>query len=159
MKRAICLLLAAGAASAATPEITRAPATPQAPGTAHTLRNVPEACVRLEGRFGADPTAPYALTLHARPGCTPRAGFDADIGTGAPAGEGWILNDVLRVPRADRPACVASVSVWRHPGALAPIAQDGQRRVRMYLDQDRKPAGERPRFAASLETTPDCAGG
>lgn len=158
MKRALWLLLAAGAATAATPEITRGPARPQAVGVPHTLRNVPEACVRLEGLFRAAPAAPYAVSLHANPGCTPRARFDANVGMAAPGGEGWILNDVLRVPRADRPECVASVSLWRHPGALAPIEQDGQRRVRMYLDEDRKPAGDRPRFAASLEVSAACGG-
>jgi hypothetical protein len=158
MRPLLLLLLTTVTAGAATPEITRAPAVPQAAGVPHALRVVPEACVRLDGLFGADPAAPYAVTLHARPGCTPRAGFDANVGREAPAGEGWILNDVLRVPRADRPDCVASVSVWRHPGALAPIEQDGQRRVRMYLDQTPPPAGQRPRFAATLETTAACGG-
>lgn len=159
MKQALGLLLAAGAATAATPEIARGPAKAQAVGVAHTLRNVPEACVRLEGQFGAAPAVPYAVTLQAQRGCTPRARFDARVGGAAPVGEGWILNDVLRVPRADRADCVASISLWRHPGALAPIEQDGQRRVRMYLDEDRQPAGERPRFAATLEISPACSGG
>jgi hypothetical protein len=156
MRPTLLLLLAAGTATAAAPEIMRPPATPQALGAPHTLRNVPEACVRIEGAFGTDPPAPYTVTLHARPGCTPRAAFDARVADAAPGGPGWILNDLLRVPRADRPDCVANISVWRHPGALAPLEQDGQRRVRMYLDQDQKPAGERPRFAASLEISAAC---
>jgi hypothetical protein len=62
---------------------------------------------------------------------------------------------VLRVPRADRPGCEAVVSVWRHPGALAPMEADGQRRVRLYLDEKQKPANK-PRFATSLATSAAC---
>lgn len=139
-------------ATAATPEIERPPAPPQAVGTPHTLRLVPEACLRIEGVFAA---SGYQVTLHPRPGCQPRAGFEPAVGTAAPGGDGWILNDLLRVPRADRSECMATVSVWRHPGALAPLEQDGQRRVRLYLDEKQKPA-QKPRFATSLETTAAC---
>lgn len=156
MKRIFCLLLAATAAHAASPEIVRAPAAPQRVGADHALRFVPEACVTLHGRFAAGGGAPYMVSLARRPGCAPRAGFDAAIGAAPPLGEGWILNDVLQVPRADRPDCVARVSVWRHPGVLAPLERDGQRRVRMYLDQSKPPASQRSRFAASVATTPAC---
>src|SRR3546814_5623817 len=46
------LLLAALPAFAAdpVPEITRPAATPQANGVVHTLRQIPEACARIEGR-------------------------------------------------------------------------------------------------------------
>src|SRR3546814_1290887 len=47
------LLLAALPAFAAdpVPEITRPAATPQANGVVHTLRQIPEACARIEGAF------------------------------------------------------------------------------------------------------------
>ena len=152
MRSTLLLYLAAGLACAATPEIERPPVSPQTAGTPHTLRLVPEACLRIDGVFAA---SGYQVTLHPRPGCQPRARFEPVAGIAAPGGEGWILNDVLRVPRADRPECVATISVWRHPGALAPIEQDGQQRVRLYLDEKQAPA-EKPRFAATLSTSEAC---
>ena len=35
----------------AKPEIARGPVQPQAQGAVHTLRQIPEACARLEGMF------------------------------------------------------------------------------------------------------------
>ena len=57
------LLAASSVAEAAdtAPEIQRAPATPQAVGALHTLRTIPEACARLEGRFTGDAAKPYAF--------------------------------------------------------------------------------------------------
>lgn len=147
-------ILLFAAALAAAPEITRPVAPPQAIGAAHALRNVPEACTRIEGVFTAEG---YSPSLVPRVGCRPRAPFEPGIGAQPPSGEGWILNDLLRVPRADRPACIATISVWRHPGALAPMQADGQQRVRLYLDAARAPAAQQPRFAASLQVTPECS--
>ena len=39
------------AAAAQSPEIKREPGASQGTGVAHTLRTIPEACVRLEGTF------------------------------------------------------------------------------------------------------------
>ena len=43
------------------PEIRRQPGAAQAIGAVHTLRVIPEACARLEGRFTGDAKAPYAF--------------------------------------------------------------------------------------------------
>ena len=73
---ALCVLLAAWPALAAdpVPEIVRPPATPQAPGVLHTLRQIPEACARIQGRFTGNPADPYAFELvKTSPNCAPRA--------------------------------------------------------------------------------------
>src|SRR3546814_15431972 len=66
------LLLAALPAFAAdpVPEITRPAATPQANGVVHTLRQIPEACARLEGAFTGPAVAPYKFAVvRTRPHC------------------------------------------------------------------------------------------
>jgi hypothetical protein len=154
---ALLLCCALPIASFATePEISRPVGKPQAVGVLHGLRTIPEACARLEGRFDANAAAPYALSARAKSPCQPRAMFDTAM-TPPAAGAGWILNDVIRVPRADRADCIATISVWRHPGTMAPIEHDGQQRVRLYLDQPVAKTGEKPRFAASVETSAACA--
>src|SRR3546814_10812817 len=59
------LLLAALPAFAAdpVPEITRPAATPQANGVVHTLRQIPEACARLEGAFTGQAVEPYKFEI------------------------------------------------------------------------------------------------
>ncbi|WP_201510683.1 hypothetical protein, partial [Klebsiella pneumoniae] len=47
------------ALAAKTPELQRAVGAPQAVGAVHTLRQIPEACARLEGAFTGDAAAPY----------------------------------------------------------------------------------------------------
>lgn len=133
-------LLVAGAAAAApgstdpAPEIQRDPAPPQAVGQVHTLRNIPEACARLQGRFTGDAAHPYAFAVgRTSARCQPRARLvDADK-VGASTGTGWILNDVIRVPSAACATRQAVVRVWRHPAAAAPPALDAQGRSRIYL--------------------------
>lgn len=114
------------------PEIQRAPASPQAIGVAHTLRTIPEACTRLEGRFTGDAAKPYALAA-VRTGtrCQPRA----DLRQQAPKAdvEGWILNDVIRVPSAACPSRQAVIRVWRKPVGAAAPTMDAQGKARVYL--------------------------
>lgn len=122
-------------ASDATPEITRPVGAPQAPGAVHTLRGIPEACTRLEGAFTDDAVKPYMF--HAVPtsaNCQPRARFVEADQAKPSAKNGWVLNDVIRVPSAACPAQQAVVSVWRHPADSAvPPKLDPQGKSRIYL--------------------------
>jgi hypothetical protein len=138
------------------PEIQRPAATAQAIGQVHTVRQIPEACVRLEGRFGEKTAAmPYALRVVPLGGsCQPRARY---LGGGevAPAlDQGWILNDLIRIPQAGCPAREAVVRVWRKPGGAA-AAPDGQGQTRVYLEEARQQAGAAvarlPQYSAQLQ--------
>jgi hypothetical protein len=126
------LVVSAAAAGDHAPEIQRPPASPQAVGVAHTLRTIPEACARLEGRFTGDAAEPYALVA-VRTGtrCQPRAALRRQ----APAGdaEGWLLNDLIRVPSAACPSRQAVVRVWRKPVGGAAPTMDAQGKARVYL--------------------------
>ncbi len=122
-------------AAGAQPEIRRPPATPQAVGAEHTLRQIPEACTRLQGRFTGEAATPYLLeTVPGPPGCQPRARLEPFVPAIARATSGWVLNDEIRVPRADCPAQQAVVRVWRRPATAAPPALDAQGRSRIYLE-------------------------
>lgn len=137
------ILLLAGVASPAmalaadvAPEIRRPPATPQAVGAEHTLRQIPEACVRLQGRFTGEADNPYVFeTVPSSPTCQPRAKLAAFTPAIAQPASGWVLNDVIRVPRADCPAQQAVVRVWRKPAAAVPPSLDAQGRSRIYLEE------------------------
>lgn len=113
-------------------EVLRPATAPQAVGVVHTLRTIPEACARLEGRFTGDAVAPYALAA-VRTGtrCQPRAALRQQ----APKAdaEGWILNDVIRVPDAACPSRQAVVRVWRKPADSAAPKRDAQGKARIYL--------------------------
>ena len=131
-------LVAPAAAQAAdpAPEIRRAAAAPQALGKAHTLRTIPEACARLEGKFTGNPVAPYefrAVRSSARCGARARL-VDATKANASVPG-GWILNDVIRVPSAACPAQQAVVRVWRKDNKVAPPKLDAQGRSRIYLKE------------------------
>lgn len=164
------LVLAAGMATAAAaaepkPEIQREAATPQPVGTAHTLRRIPEACVRMEGRFTGDAANPYALSLvRTSANCQPRAHF-VDAAKAKPSLEaGWKLNDLIRVPNAGCPSQQAVVRVWRKPAEVAPPALDAQGRSRLYL-KDLKAAAQQgtldpvPLFAAEMALAGEGCGG
>ena len=161
-------LLVALNASAAdqTPEIQRQPAAPQAVGTTHTLRTIPEACARLEGRFTGDRTTPYAFAaVRTSDRCQPRARLVDAANAKASVANGWKLNDVIRVPSAACPSQQAVVRIWRQPGAAAPPKLDAQGRSRIYLKEGLEAArhgqlAAMPVFAAamSLEGLP-CSGG
>jgi hypothetical protein len=56
------LVPAVPAFAAETPELQRAVGAPQAVGAVHTLRQIPEACARLEGAFTGDAAEPYRFS-------------------------------------------------------------------------------------------------
>lgn len=153
------LLLAALAAQVAAaepkPEIVRGPVQPQALNVVHTLRQIPEACARLEGMFTGQATDPYAFTVvRTSPQCQPRARF-VDAAKAKPtSANGWLLNDLIRVPSAACASQQAVVRVWRKPVDKTPKL-DAQGKARIYL-QDAKEelaAGKAPpvtMFAAQM---------
>lgn len=134
---AACLLCAAFPLAAADrPEIERAAASPQAVGTAHSLRTIPEACVRLEGTFTGKAEAPYDFRMaRTSAACQPRAHFVDPDKAKPSAASGWKLNDVIRVPQAGCPSRVAMVRVWRKPMDVSTPGLDRQGRARIYLDE------------------------
>lgn len=135
------------------PEIQRPPAAPQAAGARHTLRTIPEACVRIEGMFTGDAADPYAFSL-VRTGsrCQPRARL-VDAASAQPdVQDGWVFNDRIRVPSAACPSQVAVLEVWRRPVASARPELDAQGAARIYLGEAKQAAaadriGEVPQFA------------
>jgi hypothetical protein len=164
--RPVLVLLAAlslpAAAADPVPEITRAVGTPQAAGVVHTLRQIPEACARIEGAFTGQAADPYKFAVvRTNPTCQQRARF-VDAAKAKPtAAAGWVFNDLIRVPSAACPTLQAVVRVWRKPVAVAPPKLDGQGKSRLYLDEQRKAAAAGklaavPMFAAAMavEGTP-----
>ncbi len=139
MSRSILLfagLLAAATASAADlkPEIQRAASTPQAIGVTHTLRTIPEACARLEGKFTGDKAKPYAFAaVPSNVRCRPRARLVDALSAKASVANGWLLNDVIRVPSVSCPSQQAVVRVWRQAIKVTPPKLDAQGRSRIYL--------------------------
>ncbi len=152
------LLLAAMPAFAAdpTPEISREAATPQADGVVHTLRQIPEACARLEGAFTGQAAEPYKFAVvRTSPNCQPRARFvDFDKANPSEAA-GWKFNDLIRVPSAACPSQQAVVRVWRMPVAVGG-ERDGQGQSRIYLEDAMKTAAAGklppiPMYAAQMQ--------
>ena len=147
-------MLATTAANAATPEIQRPPAAPQADGVLHTVRGIPEACATLQGRFTGDATSPYAFSAsRAGANCQPRARLLDPAKARPSEASGWKLNDVVRIPSTSCPGLQAVVEVWRKPGAAAPPALDAQGRARLYLQDAKADAGKAiavTRYAARL---------
>ena len=144
------------ALAAETPELQRAVGAPQAVGATHTLRQIPEACARLEGAFTGQAAEPYRFAaVRTSEQCQPRARF-VDYAKAQPsAAKGWKLNDVIRVPNAACPAQQAVVRVWRLP-VNNTQALDGQGQSRIYLEEAKKQAaaGRIPQvtmFAAQLQ--------
>ena len=156
------LAACAGVAAAATPaadpapEIRRPAAIPQAVGAVHSLRTIPEACARIEGRFTGDPATPYAVNVvRTSASCQPRAHLVDAAKVHPEAGGGWIFNDLIRVPSAECPSRQAVVRIWRRPPEAAPPALDAQGRSRIYLEQslEQARAGKLPAvplYAAAL---------
>ncbi|MDO5505292.1 MAG: hypothetical protein Q4F49_03235 [Pseudoxanthomonas suwonensis] len=132
----LALPLAAWADDPVKPEIERPPAAAQPDGQIHTLRVIPEACTRLEGRFTGDAGEPYQLrAVQSAPQCQPRARL-VDAAEARPEGAaGWILHDRVQVPSAACPGRVAVLDVWRKPGNVQPLKLDAQGRARVYLDE------------------------
>jgi hypothetical protein len=154
---ALCLASLTSVAAEPDPEIRRAPAAPQAVGMVHTLRVIPEACARLEGQFTGHAAAPYRFAaLRTSDRCQPRARFVDAVGAKASVANGWILNDVIRVPSAACKAQQAVVRVWRKDVKAMPPKLDAQGRSRIYLKQgmdavrqgDLKPI---PVYAAAMQ--------
>ncbi len=142
--------------AAEAPELQRAVGAPQAVGAVHTLRQIPEACARLEGAFTGQAAEPYRFSaVRTSEQCQPRARF-VDYSKAQPsADKGWKLNAVIRVPNAACPAQQAVVRVWRLPVNNAQ-ALDGQGQSRIYLEEAKKQAaaGKIPQvtmFAAQLQ--------
>jgi len=153
---AAVLLSAPAFAADPAPEIKRDPAKPQAAGAVHTLRQIPEACARLEGLFTGNAADPYKFAVvRTSPNCQPRARFvDAAKATPSEAA-GWKFNDIITVPSAACPTQMAVVRVWRKPAGVAPPKPDGQGQSRIYLEESRKQAQANqlaaiPMFAAAL---------
>ena len=148
----------------AKPEIQREVSQAQAVGQLHTLRNIPEACVRLQGQFTGDAATPYRLESVPRDRCAPRAKYVEANALKAPPSmaDGWILNDVIRVPNAACPSQQAALRVWRHQVDPTKIALDGQGRMRIYMKDGNvtTPSGQKARavsvFTATLEVTGSC---
>ncbi len=136
-------LLAVATVSAADPkpEIQRAVGAPQAVGVAHTLRVIPEACARLEGKFTGDKAKPYAFAaVPTSARCQARARLVDAVGAKASVASGWVLNDVIRVPSASCKSQQAVVRVWRQASKAAPPKLDAQGRSRIYLKEGMKAA-------------------
>ncbi len=127
------LVPALPAFAAETPELQRAVGVPQAVGAVHTLRQIPEACARLEGVFTGDAAAPYRFSaVRTSEQCQPRAlrrlhqgtaecrqGLEAqrcdpraERGVPGPTGSGaGVAPAVEQQGRAGRPASRASI--WK----------------------------------------------
>jgi hypothetical protein len=133
---ALSLLPALAQAASPVPEITRPEGKPQAVGVVHTLRGIPETCVRLEGMFTGQDAAPYRLTpVKTHPQCQPRARLVSFEKAQPSADTGWKLNERVVVAREGCPSQQAVLQVWRKPGAAAPPKLDAQGRSRIYLEE------------------------
>lgn len=146
------------------PEISRPDVTPQAVGAAHTLRQIPEACARIEGVFTGQAAEPYKFAVvRTSPNCQPRARF-VDAAKAKPSIEdGWKFNDLIRVPNAACPQQKAVVRVWRKPVDQA-MKLDGQGQSRVYLEEARQAAAAGqlsaiPMFAAEMSVEGEACGG
>ena len=121
-------------ASGQQPEIKRPVGKPQAIGALHTLRVIPEACIRIQGQFTGNATKPYdfaAVPTGAR--CQARAKL-VDAASVKPQGKsGWIYVDEVRVPSAACPSQMAVVRMWRSAAKAAPPKLDAQGRSRLYV--------------------------
>ena len=169
MRIAVALLAAAlslpALAADPTPEIQRAAAQPQAVGAVHTLRQIPEACARLEGQFTGQAAQPYKFAVvRTSPNCQPRARF-VDAAKAQPSlAAGWKFNDLIRVPNAGCASQQAVVRVWRKPADVAPPKLDGQGQARLYLaDEKAKAAAKQlaavPMYAAVMVVEGKACGG
>lgn len=147
------------------PEIKREAGQPQAVNALHTLRQIPEACARMEGMFTGNAADPYKFAVvRTSPNCQPRARFvDAAKAKPSVAG-GWKFNDLIQVPSAACPAQKAVVRVWRKPADAAPPKLDAQGRSRLYLKEMQAAAQKGgyqpvPMFAAEMKVEGKACGG
>lgn len=147
------------------PEIQRKPGAPQAVNALHTLRQIPEACSRLEGMFTGNAADPYRFAVvRTSPNCQPRARF-ADFDKVKPSvASGWKFNDRIEVPSAACPTQKATVRVWRKPADVAPPKLDAQGRSRLYIKEMQAAAKQGgyqplPMFAAQMRVEGRPCGG
>lgn len=161
----ILVLVAAGPALAAdpVPEIKRGASTAQAVGAVHTLRQIPEACARIEGTFTGQAAEPYKFAVvRTSQNCQPRARF-VDAAKGKPSeAAGWKFNDLIRVPNAACPSQEAVVRVWRKPVDQT-VKLDGQGQSRIYLEESKQAAAAGkiaavPMYAAAMSVEGDACG-
>lgn len=139
------------------PEIKRDAAVPAQPtGEVRTLRQIPEACARLEGLFTGDAAQPYKFAVvRSSPNCQPRARF-VDAAKAQPSeAAGWKFNDLIRVSNAACAQQQAVVRIWRKPASVAPPSLDAQGKSRLYLQDEKEKAAANqlaaiPMFAASM---------
>jgi hypothetical protein len=146
------------------PEITRGAVAPQAIGAAHTLRQIPEACARIEGVFTGDSAEPYRFAVvRTSANCQPRARF-VDAAKAKPSeATGWKFNDLIRVPSTGCPTQQAVVRVWRKPVEQEQVL-DGQGQSRIYLEESKQAAAAGklaavPMFAAAMAVEGKPCGG
>lgn len=138
---ALALMLMPGLATAQAPEIRREPFPPQATGTVHTIRIIPETCAYLQGGFVADPARPYRFgAARTSKRCQARARLVDPAQAQPSVAAGWILNDLIRIPSADCPALQAVIHVWRKPANNVPPPADAQGRPRIYLEDAKRQA-------------------
>ena len=141
------------AAADPVPEIHRDPAIPQPPGVLHTLRQIPEACARIQGQFTGNAADPYKFEwVKTSPNCAPRAKL-VDAAKARPSeAAGWKFNDLVRVPSTRCATQFAVVRVWRKAVDVAPPKLDAQGKSRLYLEQERQRAA-----AGQLASVPEYA--
>jgi hypothetical protein len=150
------LALASLPVFAQSPEIRREPYPPQAVGTTHTIRVIPETCAYLRGMFTTDTAVPYRYGASKSGGrCQPRARL-VDPAKAMPSeAKGWILNDEVRIPQAGCPARQAVIRIWRKP-VDTQVPLDGRGQARIYLQDAKQQAksgtvAKLPEYAAVLE--------
>ena len=147
------------------PEIKREAGTPQAVNALHTLRQIPEACARMEGMFTGNAAEPYKFALvRTSPNCQPRARFVEFAKAKPSEAGGWKFNDLIQVPSAACPSQKAVVRVWRKPADASPPELDAQGRSRLYLKEMQAAAKQGgyqpiPMFAAEMKLEGQACGG
>lgn len=147
------------------PEIKREAGTPQAVNALHTLRQIPEACARMEGMFTGNAAEPYKFALvRTSPNCQPRARFVEFAKAKPSEAGGWKFNDLIQVPSAACPSQKAVVRVWRKPADATPPELDAQGRSRLYLKEMQAAAKQGgyqpiPMFAAEMKLEGQACGG
>lgn len=138
---ALALMLMPAQATAQAPEIRREPFPPQATGSVHTIRIIPETCRYLQGGFVADTARPYRFgAARTSKRCQARARLVDPAQAQPSAATGWILNDLIRIPSAGCPALQAVIHVWRKPANNVPPPADAQGRPRIYLEDAKRQA-------------------
>ena len=136
----VCAWASPARAADPAPEVKRDPYPPAPNGVVQTIRIIPETCAYLQGMFTGDKQSPYRYgAKRTSPRCQPRAQL-VDPAKAAPSvANGWILNDVVRIPSAACPSQTAVIRIWRKPADNAPPPVDAQGKSRIYLDDVDKP--------------------